>query len=80
MHAAVVSERHSLGQPGERQQRLDARADDVDPAQLRCRFRQRILGKGLVDDDVIASDQPFCGGEPAEIPQVLADRPADTAA
>ena len=80
VHAAVVGERHLLRQPVERQQRLDAGADDVDPAQLRRRLGQRLLGEGPVGDDVVAGDQAFGGGEPAEILEVLADRPAHGAA
>ena len=76
MHAAVVGQRHLFGQPVERQQRLDAGADDMDPAQLRRRVGQLRLRESRIDDEVVAGHQPFRGGEPGEVAQILADRPA----
>ena len=79
MHAAVVGQGHIVGQPVERQQGLDASADDVDPTELWRRGGKCCLGKRRIDDQVIACHQPFSRREPAHVAQILAHRPAHAA-
>ena len=72
VHAAVVGEGDGRRQPVERQQRLDARADDVDPAQFRQVARQVPLGELRVVDDVVRRHEADRTAQHIQVLEVVA--------
>ena len=73
--AAVVGERDGGGQPVERDERLDAGADHVDPAQGGC--VGELGAEAGVAEHVVGGDEGSGGREPGEVRGVVADGEGD---